>query len=286
MERCIDIRLRLHYEPRALRPLLAGLFVVLLASDLASENVTLTTYYPAPSGVYTQLITTGNTYAARDAGTLAVGTKTPNAAYKMDVAGNALLESGYYLAFGNQSWIDSDQGGAIELGANNGNANALGATPYIDFHYGIGAAQDFNVRLINNSNGLLSLVGDGYVSGAQQVVGNFNVGAAGPGATGHGYVYIDNTNTGCAATSIAGDVFNTACPAGQYITAQPGFYIESWSYFNRGGQVLAQTIAGNTSTQVWGLDNCSGGGSGCSGNPTWMTLKKDDSVMQLYCCPK
>jgi hypothetical protein len=36
------------------------------ATEVASESVTLTTYYPAPSGVYTQMITTGNTFLARD----------------------------------------------------------------------------------------------------------------------------------------------------------------------------------------------------------------------------
>lgn len=52
---------------RAGRWLMAGAMVFAAAPELASESVTLTTYYPAPSGVYTQMITTGNTYLARDA---------------------------------------------------------------------------------------------------------------------------------------------------------------------------------------------------------------------------
>ena len=44
------------------RLLLAGALLFSLAPELASESVTLTTYYPAPSGVYTTMITTNNTY--------------------------------------------------------------------------------------------------------------------------------------------------------------------------------------------------------------------------------
>lgn len=40
----------------------------LCAPKLNAENVTLTTYYPAPSGVYTKMITTGETFLARDPG--------------------------------------------------------------------------------------------------------------------------------------------------------------------------------------------------------------------------
>lgn len=47
------------------------------------------------------------------------------------------------------------QGGSLELGA------TLGATPeapYLDFHFGIGFAQDYNVRLINAANNRLDFV--------------------------------------------------------------------------------------------------------------------------------
>lgn len=54
---------------RAGRWLMAGAMLFSAVPELASESVTLTTYYPAPSGVYTQMITTGNTYLSRDAAT-------------------------------------------------------------------------------------------------------------------------------------------------------------------------------------------------------------------------
>ena len=47
------------------------------------------------------------------------------------------------------------QGGSLELGATLG---ALPETPYVDFHFGTGAAQDFNVRLINPANNHLDVV--------------------------------------------------------------------------------------------------------------------------------
>ena len=54
--------------------------------------------------------------------------------------------------------LGSDQGGHLELGANNATANSAGATPYIDLHYGTGAAQDYNLRLVNDANARLSVV--------------------------------------------------------------------------------------------------------------------------------
>ena len=57
---------------------LSGALVSLLAPDLCPETVTLTTYYPAPSGVYAQMITTSHAYLARDtAGRVGLGTTAP-----------------------------------------------------------------------------------------------------------------------------------------------------------------------------------------------------------------
>ncbi|NNN06635.1 MAG: hypothetical protein HKL90_12100, partial [Elusimicrobia bacterium] len=47
MERCIDVRLRLHYAPSSLRPWLVCAFLFMGVGELASESVSLTTYYPA-----------------------------------------------------------------------------------------------------------------------------------------------------------------------------------------------------------------------------------------------
>jgi hypothetical protein len=47
------------------------------------------------------------------------------------------------------------QGGSLELGATVG---AVPETPYVDFHFGLGAAQDFNVRLINTADNRLDVI--------------------------------------------------------------------------------------------------------------------------------
>ena len=84
----LTIHLDLSFGTRSLRCLMAGAMIFSAVSEVASESVTLTTYYPAPSGVYTQMITTGNTYLARDAGVcpgsscgtrVGIGTPTPSA---------------------------------------------------------------------------------------------------------------------------------------------------------------------------------------------------------------
>jgi hypothetical protein len=47
------------------------------------------------------------------------------------------------------------QGGSLELGATLG---AAPETPYVDFHFGLGAAQDYNVRLLNAVDNRLDVV--------------------------------------------------------------------------------------------------------------------------------
>jgi len=79
------------------------------------------------------------------------------------------------LKWGNNSRLQTDQGGSIELG---GDPNTPGTgTPYIDFHFGPKAAEDFNVRLINDANGTLSIQGK-----VLQVTGSAGIGTPTPGA--------------------------------------------------------------------------------------------------------
>jgi hypothetical protein len=68
------------------------------------------------------------------------------------------------LAWG-ASALGDDQGGAIELG----NSLMVGTVPYIDFHRGVGFAQDFNVRLQNDANGELKVEGGVRVTGTLEV---------------------------------------------------------------------------------------------------------------------
>ncbi len=225
MEHSIDIRLRLHFEPRTLRPVLAGLFVFLLAADLASESVTLTTYYPAPSGVYTQMITTNNTFLARDAGNVGIGTAAPVS--KLDVTGTAYVSK--LVMKGNNTANTADPLAAdFVIGS-----NSLGAVRHdssIMFWSNASASRIFN----QNDSFFLSAWNQNPTAAANVVLGagpgfsshfGGNLGVAGtpPGAS--PYLYVNAANApGCAVT------FGNCAP-GQYITWVPGIYVDNaWWY--------------------------------------------------------
>jgi len=76
----LNIRFDIKVSARALRLALAGVMLCLAPIDLSSESVTLATYFPAPSGVYTNMITTGGTRLARDGGSAAIGDNITDAA--------------------------------------------------------------------------------------------------------------------------------------------------------------------------------------------------------------
>lgn len=97
----MTVNLTLRFTHRTIRWALTCLFMTGLAGNLSSESVTMTTYYPAPSGVYTNMITTNNTYLARDAGTVVIRTSTVDPAYALDV--NGALRSGTLTVNGNVS---------------------------------------------------------------------------------------------------------------------------------------------------------------------------------------
>jgi hypothetical protein len=70
-----------------------------------------------------------------------IGTAAPTD--KLDIRGSVAWGDGNNL-------LQSDQGGSIELGGLNAVANPqVGGAPYLDFHYGLAVAEDFNIRLIN-----------------------------------------------------------------------------------------------------------------------------------------
>jgi len=91
-----------------------------------------------------------------------IGTATPQTA--LDVAG--------IITWGTSSLVQ-DQGGSIELGDSLG----LATRPYLDFHFGVGAAEDFNVRLINDASGRMTVDADTF-----RVTGNVGIGLSAPTA--------------------------------------------------------------------------------------------------------
>ena len=95
MRRVITIRLVV-----SLRTMIGGLAALLLAlaaTKLGADNVTLTTYYPAPSGVYARMITTSDTYLSTINGKVGIGTTGPTNKLSVngaaDFLGNILLNN-------------------------------------------------------------------------------------------------------------------------------------------------------------------------------------------------
>lgn len=218
----IRVQLDLTVPSLPARLIVVGVLLLCVAPELGSESVTLSTYYPAPSGVYTQMITTNNTFLARDGGNVGIGNAAPT--QKLDVTGSANVT------------------GNIAVG---GNADVTG-----------------------NAN----ITGNAAVTGSASVAGNVTIG----GGAGRGYVLINNTNTGCGQWDVTQGL---VCGAGMYATFFPGFYVEGWSFQNRGGRVFAEGIAGVSSYEVSALNRDTNA-------MQLMTLNKDDSVAHIYCCPK
>lgn len=74
------------------RRLLLGLAVLAMVAlkpgALSTEQLTMTTYYPSPYGVYDQMRATNNTYLAYTGGSVGIGTSSPPGGVKFNVAGN------------------------------------------------------------------------------------------------------------------------------------------------------------------------------------------------------
>jgi hypothetical protein len=67
------ILIQIRITRRTLACGLAGLLLCAAGYEAISESLTMTTYYPSPSGVYRKLVSTGQAILARDGGNLASG---------------------------------------------------------------------------------------------------------------------------------------------------------------------------------------------------------------------
>ncbi len=178
------------------RLLLAGALLFSLAPELASESVTLTTYYPAPSGVYTTMITTNNTYLARDAasngGKVGIGTTSPSLLLHEVYNGAnwaALIQSAgagtasVYMSHSGGYGMYVDAGNAAGAGTYAMDINKNGS-PYVyvrgDGLVGIGTANPQQTLDVNGYARISSVNGEG---GTIQLAGNNGVG-----------MYVENIN--------------------------------------------------------------------------------------------
>lgn len=174
--------------------------------------------------------------------------------------GSPLLVGNNGIILSTGSEFDTDQGGSIELGGNNSTANPIsGGVPYIDFHYGTGSAQDFNVRLQNNANDAFQIMGSG---GALTL----NVGTDGSSDTlivGNGSGQLQVGNIKFSDGTIQTTAYVNPANGSQTWTT-PGAY--TWTVPSGVTRLFASVIgAGGGAETVWGYSNtgASGAGGGC-----------------------
>lgn len=193
------------YGPRTWRVPFVAVMLLCAVGELNSESVTLSTYYPAPSGVYTNMITTGDTFLARDPGSkVGIGTTTPGA--KLAVSGAMSVGAAYAASVPPaDSMIVSGQ---VGIGT-----NLPGAKLAVSGTMSVGAYG----AIVPPANSMI-------VSG--------NIGARMTGPTQavdvSGNVHISAAGCGLSAMVANG----TICAAGKYATFQSGVYTEGWSYQN------------------------------------------------------
>lgn len=126
----ITVRFNLTFSRRFVSTFTAAAMMLCAVPELNSESVTLSTYYPAPSGVYTNMITTGNTYLARDGAGTRVGIGTISPSYKLDVNGDIGVGAGskYTTAAGNDLNLDAPAGRSLYLKVGGATMVTTGAT--------------------------------------------------------------------------------------------------------------------------------------------------------------
>jgi hypothetical protein len=252
MQNDFHVHLDLSVPRRTLTILLASAILITVTPEIGSENVTLSTYYPAPSGVYTRMITTSNAYLATNGGSVGIGTTSP--AYKLHVAGG-----GAYVAGSGGSNIDLRVTGRMMTG-DGGNAGGVWLN-------------GTNTMFVGQSGTNVGFWTNGAWRFLVSQAGSIGIGAT-PGAAGP-YLYINGT-TGCAAITCG---TNAACACAGYVAWTPGLRIEGASYQNRGYPAYVN-VAGGNSNQVWALNTT-------NGQYNWGTLTTQSSGPgTIWCCAK
>jgi hypothetical protein len=213
----ITVRFDLTFSRRMIASAGAAAMMLCAVPELNSESVTLSTYYPAPSGVYTNMITTGNTYLARDgAAATKVGIGTTSPAQKLHVVGDVQANHYKFPGVGGDSGVAADYYGIYqEAGPWSGTYPDLRVQYHTgikyDAYYGYGGH-----RFYTGYDGSGNPTGSGPVSGGGPTLQINDAVRSG--------VPIVYTGPVCTATSFGLGVTN--CPAGQYVTFTSGVMVK------------------------------------------------------------
>lgn len=192
----------------------AAAMMLCAVPELDSESVTLATYYPAPSGVYTNMITTANTFLARDGGNVGIGTTSPG--YKLHVAGAAQVNHLKFPGVGGNSGVGADYYAIYQEAG-------PWSHPYPDlrvqYHTGIQYDAYYGYgghRFFTGYDGTGNPSGSGAVTGAGPTLQINDAVRAG--------VPIVYTGPTCAPTVYGAGVQN--CPPGRYVTYTSGIMVK------------------------------------------------------------
>lgn len=141
--------------------------VLLMGMYSIAEEITLTTYYPAPYGAYEELTTTGNTYLATASGkNVGIGLLTTDTIQnKLDVEGGVAIGTGYSgtsAAPANGLIVQ----GNVGIGTTSPGTNALKTAGTIDATaYSVNGTAGFNGtfltgdgRTVTVTNGIITSV--------------------------------------------------------------------------------------------------------------------------------
>lgn len=216
-----EVTIHVRISPAVMRWGLASGLLSFMAVELASENVTLTTYYPAPSGIYAKMITTNNTFLARDSGNVGIGTTAPTA--KLEVTGTGAT-GGIAINNSGTPFIDFKSGAGVT-----GRIEGVGSA----MRFYINGAASGNERLRIDSNGRISMASYGNTPSIPAGLTNMTLIVTGG---------IKAYAASCGSANVQNYPGNAIsnCPAGTYATNATGFWAE---YISMGGPTLETSAA-------------------------------------------
>lgn len=191
---------------------MAALLLLVCVPELGSESVSLTTYYPAPSGIYVQIMGSQDAYFATAGGFVGIGTTNP--AYKLTtVQANDTI-------FG----LSGDAANSTSFGVGRTAAEArLSIAGAAGDFAANAAAGDAVMRVDSSSKRLHLLAGTGNamltLTAAQASIGSTNP----SGTTNMSLEVGDGSSVGFIRSRQTGCSVKTACVAGEYEAIQGGF---------------------------------------------------------------